>query len=401
MNTNGMEITLSIIYLFNIFTSLTIGIVLLMVKTVPQLTDKRYRRAKKYVGVASILIAISNAIILSKGMARYSVDMFSVDVLTLLGVQACMFTFSVIILFHSFYVTRRNVLINIAPTALFLLIYIIVYLFSGDVAVRSFSEYAENVKKPALLLRTLFVVVLAVQYVNYVRIFRRERRIYIEKINNHFADTSEFELHWGSSIFYKAAAIGFSVLLLCVYSDPIADGVLTFCVTLFYIDFAIRYINYQHTLFYALPAIAEPGEAVTSIVEKSVEEALTHVEESNEELEGHPIELTPSELGKKLDKLIKIEKPYLKHGVIVSDLSKQLNVRNRDLSTYIKNTYGISFNKWINILRIAYVKRLIEKNPTMPIDEVTERSGFSDKSNFSKSFKEITGNSFRNFKKSL
>lgn len=400
-----MEITLSIVYLFNIFTSLAIGIVLLGVKTVPRLTDKRYRRAKKYVGVASILIAISNAVILSKGMARYSVDMFSVDVLTLLGVQACLFAFSVIILFHSSYVTRRNVLINIAPTALFLLIYIIVYLFSGDVAVRSFSEYNENITKPALLLRTFFVVVLLVQYVNYVRIFRRERCIYIDKINNHFADTSEFELRWGSSIFYNAAAIGFSVLLLCVYSDPIADGVLTFCVTLFYIDFAVRYINYQYSLLYALPAITEPSEAVTSIVEEAREEVTMPAEEPKEEqlstIEETPIELTPSELGKKLDQLVNVKKSYLTHGLVISDLSRVLKVTDKQLSFYISNTHGIRFNKWINTLRIDYAKRLIEENPTMPIGEVAERSGFSDKSNFSKSFKEITGNSFQNFKKSL
>ena len=401
-----MEITLSVIYLFNIFTSLALGTVLLGVKTAPRLKDKRYRRAKKYVGVAAILIAIGNTIILSKGTARYSVEMFSIDVITLSGWQACLFTFSVIILFHSSYVTRRNVLKNLAPTALFLLSYILVYIIDGDVVVRSFGEYAENITKPALLLRSLFAIVLAVQYANYILIFRRERRIYLEKINNHFADTSEYELRWGTSIFYKAASIGFSVLLLCVYSDPIADGVLTFCVTLFYLDFAIRYINYQYTLFYALPAIAEPCELTGSnnIAERRDDWKIP-VEEFFEEptigMEGKPIALNSSELSKKLEKLIQDQKPFLKRGVTVSELSQQLNISNRDLSSYIKSSYGVTFNRWINTLRIDYAKRLIEKNRTMSIDELADRSGFSDKSNFSKSFKEITDNSFLNFKKSL
>lgn len=400
-----MELALSIIYLFNIFTSLAIGTVLLGVKTAPRLTDKRYRRAKKYVGVAAILIAIGNAIILSKGMARYSVDMFSIDVLTLSGWQACLFTFSVIILFHSSYVPRRNVLKNLTPTALFLLSYILVYIIDGDVVIRSFGEYAENITKPALLLRTLFAIVLAVQYANYIRIFRRERRIYLKKINNHFADTSDFELRWGTSIFYKAASIGFSVLLLCVYSDPIADGILTFCVTLFYIDFAIRYINYQYTLFYALPAITEQGEEVIVTASEPNDDITILAEESNEaqtsEIEETPIELTPSALGKKLERLIKAKKPYLTPGLVVSDLSRPLKVTDKQLSFYISNTYGVRFNKWINTQRIEYAKMLSVENPDMSFDEIAERSGFSDKSNFSKVFKEVTGITYKKFKNPL
>ncbi|MEG1935344.1 MAG: hypothetical protein RR141_05065, partial [Rikenellaceae bacterium] len=317
MNTHEMEITLSLIYLFNIFTSLAIGVVLLRVKSITRLTDKRYRRAKKYVGVAAILIAVGNAIILSKGMASYCVDMFSIDILTLLGWQACLFTFSVIILFHPSSVTRRNVLTNLAPTALFLVIYLIMYAINGDVTVRSFTEYAENIGNPTLLLRTLFAIILAVQYVNYIRIFRRERRIYIDKINNHFADTSDYELRWGTSIFYKAAFLGFSVLLSCIYSDPIVNGIIIFCVTIFYIDFAILYINYQYTLFYALPAITEPSKEIAPVFEELLENGKSTENET-------PIEITSSELGKKLDHLIKTKKPYLIHGLVISELSRPL-----------------------------------------------------------------------------
>ncbi|MEG0900435.1 MAG: AraC family transcriptional regulator, partial [Oscillospiraceae bacterium] len=382
------------IYLFNIFTSLAIGVVLLGVKSIPRLTDKRYRRAKKYVGLAAILIAVGNAIVLSKGMASYSVDMFSIDILTLLGWQACLFTFSVITLFHSSFVTRRNVLINLAPTALFLVIYLIVYAINGDVEVRSFAEYAENISNPTLLLRTLFSIVLAVQYVNYIRIFRRERRFYIDKINNHFADTSDYELCWGSSIFYKAAFLGFSVLLLCIYSDPIADGILTFCVTLFYLDFAIRYINYQHTLFYALPTITKPSEEIAPIFEELLKNGKATEKETS-------IELVPSELGKKLEQLIKAKKPHLTHGLVISDLSRPLKVTDKQLSFYISNTYGVRFNKWINTLRIEHAKGVAKENPAISFDEIVEQSGFSDGSNFSRVFKQTTGITYKKFKNSL
>lgn len=391
-----MEITLSIIYLFNIFTSLTIGIVLLGMKTLPSLKDKRYRRAKKYVSVAAILIAVGNIIILSKGMARYSVDIFSVDVLVAFALQACLFTFSTIIRFQSSYVTRRNILKNLVPIALFLLIYITVYIINGDVVVRSVSEYAENFGNPALLLRTTFAVVLVAQYVNYIRIFRREREIYIEKISNHFADTSELELKSGTSIFYQAAAIGFAVLLLCLYSDPIADGVMTLFITIFYMTFAIRYINYQYMLFYTLPALAEqPVEEMTN----SVIQLVPQVEPVKEK--EKPNEIVASDLGKRLDNLIKEKQPYLTHGLVISDLSRPLEITDKQLSFYICSTYGVRFNKWINTLRIEYAKKLAEENPAISFDDIVEKSGFSDPSNFSRIFKEVTGTTYKKFKKTL
>lgn len=91
----------------------------------------------------------------------------------------------------------------------------------------------------------------------------------------------------------------------------------------------------------------------------------------------------------------------MKQGVTLNDLSQLLNVTDRHLSLYIKNTYGLTFNRWINTLRIDYAKQLVRQNHTLLIDEAADLSGFSDKSNFSKTFKDITGISFQNFKKSL
>ena len=55
---------LDIIYYFNIFGCLTMGMALLLIQTAPQLINPHYRNAKRFLGIASIIVALCNALIL-------------------------------------------------------------------------------------------------------------------------------------------------------------------------------------------------------------------------------------------------------------------------------------------------------------------------------------------------
>ena len=46
---------LDIIYYFNIFGCLTMGMALLLIQTAPQLINPHYRNAKRFLGIASII----------------------------------------------------------------------------------------------------------------------------------------------------------------------------------------------------------------------------------------------------------------------------------------------------------------------------------------------------------
>ena len=101
---------LDIIYYFNIFGCLTMGMALLLIQTAPQLINPHYRNAKRFLGIASIIVALCNALILYNRVQESVAEIFAMPVLVAAQLQAALFTFIVLILFHSPYVCRQNIL---------------------------------------------------------------------------------------------------------------------------------------------------------------------------------------------------------------------------------------------------------------------------------------------------
>ena len=92
---------LDIIYYFNIFGCLTMGMALLLIQTAPQLINPHYRNAKRFLGIASIIVALCNALILYNRVQESVAEIFAMPVLVAAQLQAALFTFIVLILFHS------------------------------------------------------------------------------------------------------------------------------------------------------------------------------------------------------------------------------------------------------------------------------------------------------------
>ena len=92
------------------------------------------------------------------------------------------------------------------------------------------------------------------------------------------------------------------------------------------------------------------------------------------------------------------QKPYLKEGLVLSDVADELGINYLQLSYYLNHHLGVNFNSWINRLRIGEAKRIIEAEPQTQISDVAYRSGFSDLTIFSRNFKKeegITASAFR------
>ena len=84
-------------------------------------------------------------------------------------------------------------------------------------------------------------------------------------------------------------------------------------------------------------------------------------------------------------------KGYLKPGITLNELSLQLCTNRTYLSEYINNVYQTNFRDWITDLRIGYAKQLMQQQPQLKIQEVSERSGFLSLSHFTRTFNEREG----------
>lgn len=356
---------LDILYYFAIISCLIMGVVLLLIRTTPTLQDKHYRVTKRFLGVASIIVAVGEAVILLKKGSGLEVEMFSAPVLIIAQLQAALFTFAVLTLFHSRKVNQRYILKCLIPTFVFAPLYALSVILFSDVNTHSIEEHLSNLTNPSLVLRTIFGVVYLVQIAIYVRLFRRERKIYIAKIENYFSDTDSYKLNWATRLFYEATGLGLVVFVFSMFPHMVFDAVLTVAIACIYIIFAVEYINYQYRLYYALPAVKDEPEKVESVVAQQKDPSL------EEAIAKHPL--------------------FLKQGVVLADYASALDITERKFSSYINSTYGVNFNRWINLQRVEYAKKLAVENPELNIELIAEKSGFANKSHFSRTFKEIEG----------
>jgi len=76
----------------------------------------------------------------------------------------------------------------------------------------------------------------------------------------------------------------------------------------------------------------------------------------------------------------------------VNYYAQKLNLSPKHFSKVIRQaTNGISANEWIDQYVAAQAKRMLDSNPTMTIQELTYRLGFTEEASFCRFFKRITG----------
>ncbi len=96
------------------------------------------------------------------------------------------------------------------------------------------------------------------------------------------------------------------------------------------------------------------------------------------------------DMGEKVEGWIE-EGGYLTPGVTLNDICLKLGTNRTYLSEYINGVYGKNFRDWIADMRIEHAKQLMESDPNLKIQEVSEKSGFLSLSHFTRTFKNKEG----------
>ena len=112
--------------------------------------------------------------------------------------------------------------------------------------------------------------------------------------------------------------------------------------------------------------------------------------------------ITDSEKEEALDKLreaisVKLEKYliedqlYLKHDLTLNYVADKLGVFKDELSDYINYRYGMSFQNYINNLRISYAEKYLMAHDRVTQNEIAVECGFSGASSFNSAFSKKNG----------
>lgn len=118
------------------------------------------------------------------------------------------------------------------------------------------------------------------------------------------------------------------------------------------------------------------GAPVFSITDSEKEEALDRLREA---------------IGVKLEKYLVEDRLYLKHDLTLNFVADKLGVFKDELSDYINYRYGMSFQNYINMLRISYAEKYLMAHDRVTQNEIAVECGFSGASSFNSAFSKKNG----------
>ncbi|MEL7601343.1 MAG: hypothetical protein A2W86_11305 [Bacteroidetes bacterium GWD2_45_23] len=82
----------------------------------------------------------------------------------------------------------------------------------------------------------------------------------------------------------------------------------------------------------------------------------------------------------------------------IAIVASQISTNRTYLSSYLNTYRQMTFNEWINRLRIEEAKNIITANKHVTLDDICEEIGYADKSYFSKCFQRYTGMTVKQWK---
>lgn len=161
-----------------------------------------------------------------------------------------------------------------------------------------------------------------------------------------------------------------------IFPNPIYLQIFTLCYTIFFISLGIQYHNYS----------------ITSLNEQVTKES--GISPANKVEQPHPEEKRHGQNNDIIREKLRAweqNKGYMKLGITIQDLSREIGINRTYLSNYINETYQTNFNGWINDLRIEEAKQKIMQSPEINLSDLAEAVGFADQAHFSKQFKQKEG----------
>ena len=84
-------------------------------------------------------------------------------------------------------------------------------------------------------------------------------------------------------------------------------------------------------------------------------------------------------------------KRYRQQRLKLNDVATELGIAPMHISFCINARKKMTFTAWLNSLRIADAKKMIEKNPTLVISEVSHKVGYSGPVTFKPNFTKYAG----------
>jgi len=152
----------------------------------------------------------------------------------------------------------------------------------------------------------------------------------------------------------------------------------------------LSFMPIKFVAIYNFAAIGVWGYIFISFINFMIFNMKTSITASAGEVEKGEVLVQHSRLQTRLDQWV-ASGGHRQRGVTMQQVATAIDTNRSYLSEYINSRYGCNFNTWLTRLRIEDAKRLMLASPTLFIEEVGSKVGFSSKSHFMHSFKTVEG----------
>jgi len=198
----------------------------------------------------------------------------------------------------------------------------------------------------------------------------------LKKDLNNYYDDSPY-IRWMNVAIYATYAISFMMMFNRYYAIGKYHLIFVVIYTVFYCYLSINLLNFV-------------PKKIDRIRHKVAEEDAPTVSELEEKAEDKLQKEYYDSIQHLLEEWVE-EKNYCTESLTIKDVASDLGTNHSYLSAYINKRLGSTFQVWMNGVRIEESKRLMLENPRTSIEDIANSVGYNQTYNFSRWFKQITG----------
>lgn len=236
-----------------------------------------------------------------------------------------------------------------------------------------------------------FLINFSIPFYSVVSLFLLKK--HLKQIKQSYSNTKNIDLHWLKIVLICMVFVSFVSVLMGLLSDffnfiSFESGDNLMYITLTAIIYFLGYYGIKQKPILSNDNSISQNETTPTLKPKYATSSLKNVEKEK--------------LIQRLTKSMENEKPYLNENLTLKELADKLETTPNNLSQIINERFSKNFYEFINEYRINEVKSLLT-NPEYShysMLGIAFECGFNSKSTFNSVFKQFTGKTPSEFRKS-
>ena len=352
---------------------LLMGLTLMAFNMPESETVKTYRISVRILSVDYLILSLLVFCQVFLNLRNCPEDVFPFPILLICASQGLIMAYALVSLYSPRSFARRKFLIyNIIPLSILTIAYVLSVILFGDPICDSIPNLISHLLQPAVFIRLLLMVFNTYQIVFYTVLLKKLSRRYTNRQKHNYSDSIQLKPKWVKKSLYFAVLIGITSLVPRLFKDYVPDIIFITIFAIYYFLFAIMYMQYKNIFIKLHPELVK--DPATNGLKENKDKA---------EKKSSGFSWTDAK-SRIIDQQL-----YLQPGVTVNDMALIFHTNRTTFSSQLNKIEVLTFNEFINSLRIEYAKELLTEKPKLSLAEISLQCGFSEQSNFTRQFRQL------------